>query len=104
MPIEPFYKFSYSQVIYTANDINASVFEISESDYNQNLTLFNKTEIVWTISGMKLSVIRKNLLVLKTQEKIYKGISKMLFPLQYWRPSKGTPQTLEKKLSLLKTN
>jgi len=85
-----------------ANDINASVFEISESDYNQNLTLFNKTEIVWTISGMKLTVIRKNLLVLKTQEKIYKGISKMLFPLQYWRPSKDTPVTLEKKLSLLK--
>jgi len=28
----------------------------------------------------------------------------MLFPLQYWRPSKDTPVTLEKKLSLLKTN
>ena len=87
-----------------ANDINASVFEISESDYNQNLTLFNKTEIVWTITGIKLNVIRKNLSVLKTREKIYKGISKMLFPLQYWKPSKGTPQPLEKKMSLLKTN
>jgi len=85
-----------------ANDINASVFEISESDYNQNLTLFNKIEIVWTISGIKISVIRKNLLALKTAEKVYKGISKLLFPLQYWRPSKDTPVTLEKKLSLLK--
>ena len=27
-----------------------------------------------------------------------------IFPLQYWRPSKGKPVTLEKKLSLLKTN
>ena len=38
------------------------------------------------------------------KEKQFKGISKILFPLQYWRPSKGTLQTLEKKLSLLKTN
>ena len=35
MPIEPFYKFSYSQVIYTANDINASG-SITGLKYNAN--------------------------------------------------------------------
>ena len=80
------------------------VFEISDSDFKQKLKLFNKTRITWVISGIKEEVIIKNTITLNNMEKNYKGISKMLFPLQYWRPSKGKSQTLEKKLSLLKTN
>ena len=87
-----------------ANDKNALVFEISDSDFKQKLKLFNKTRITWIISGIKEEVIIKNIITVNNMEKNYKGISKILFPLQYWRPSKGTFQTLEKKLSLLKTN
>ena len=83
---------------------NPLVFEISESDFNQTLKLYNKTSIDWVISGIKEDVIRQNTITIKVEERRYKGISKILFPLQYWRPSKGTLQTLEKKLSLLKTN
>jgi len=90
--------------IQKANDKNAMVFEISDSDFKQKLKLFNKTRITWVISGIKEEVIIKNTITLNNMEKNYKGISKMLFPLQYWRPSKDTPVTLEKKLSLLKTN
>ena len=88
--------------IQKANDKNAKVFEISESDFNKTLTLYNKTRINWTISGIKEEVIIKNTITIKNTELNFKGISKMLFPLQYWRPSKDTPVTLEKKLSLLK--
>jgi hypothetical protein len=87
-----------------ANNINASVYETSESDFNKNLTLYNKTSFSWVILGIKEDVIRQNTITIENQEQNYKGISKMLFPLQYWRPSKDVPVTLEKKLSLLKTN
>ena len=54
-----------------------------------------------SFNGMGTSA---HFLTIENQEQSYKGISKMLFPLQYWRPSKGMLQPLEKKLSLLKTN
>ena len=87
-----------------ANDINAQVFEISKSDFNKNLTLYDKIKLNWIILGIKEEVLLGNLKTMDFKEKQFKGISKILFPLQYWRPSKGTSQTLEKKLSLLKTN
>jgi hypothetical protein len=81
---------------------NPLVFEISESDFNQTLKLYNKTSINWIISGIKETVIRHNTRVIKNEERIYKGISKILFPLQYWKPSKSSYTATEKKLSLLK--
>ena len=90
--------------IQKANDKNAKVFEISESDFNKNLTLYNKTSFSWVILGIKEDVIRQNTITIRNKERNFKGINKILFPLQYWRPSKDVPVTLEKKLSLLKTN
>jgi hypothetical protein len=87
-----------------ANDKNALVYEISESDFNKNLTLYNKTSFSWVILGIKEDVIRQNTITIRNKERNFKGINKILFPLQYWRPSKDVPVTLEKKLSLLKTN
>ena len=88
--------------IQKGNDINAKVFEISEEDYNKKLTLYNKTSFKWVISGIKEDVRRQNTITIRNAERNYKGINKILTPLQYWRPSKDTPVTLEKKLSLLK--
>ena len=88
--------------IQKGNDINAKVFEISEEDYNKKLTLYNKTSFKWVITGIKEDVRRQNTITINYTELNFKGINKILFPLQYWRPSKDTPVTLEKKLSLLK--
>lgn len=88
--------------IQKGNDINAKVFEISEEDYNKKLTLYNKTSFKWVITGIKEDVRRQNTITIRNAERNYKGINKILTPLQYWRPSKDTPVTLEKKLSLLK--
>ena len=85
-----------------ANDVNSKIHEISKEDFNKNLTLYNKTSFNWVISGIKEDVRSQNRITIKNTELNFKGISKMLFPLQYWRPSKDTPVTLEKKLSLLK--
>ena len=84
------------------NDENSLVFEISESDYNQKLKLYNKTSIKWVIPGIKETVIQHNTRVIKREERNYKGLSKILYPLQYWKPSKGSYTSIEKKLSLLK--
>ena len=84
------------------NDENSLVFEISESDYNQKLKLYNKTRITWFISGIRENVIIKNLMTVLDKERNYKGLSKILYPLQYWKPSKGSYTSIEKKLSLLK--
>ena len=85
-----------------ANDVNAKVFEISKEDFNKDLTLYDKIKLDWIISGLKEDVILGNLKTIDFNEKLFKGINKILIPLQYWRPSKDTPVTLEKKLSLLK--
>ena len=58
--------------------------------------------IDWTISGAKEDAVLENLENIADAEQTFKGINKILTPLQYWRPSKDTPVTLEKKLSLLK--
>ena len=81
---------------------NSLVFEISESDFEKELKLYNKTSINWVISGIKEDVIRQNTRTIKVEERRYKGISKILFPLQYWKPSKSSYTATEKKLLLLK--
>ena len=90
--------------IQKANDKNAAVLEISESDYNKKLNMYNKTKVIWKLSGDKDTVIDINSNVILSIQREYGLQGLNIFPLQYWRPSKGTPQTLEKKLSLLKTN
>ena len=87
-----------------ANDVNAKVFEISKEDFNKDLTLYDKIKLDWIISGAKNQVIVENRIAINSGAKQFKELRKILSPLQYWRPSKDTPVTLEKKLSLLKTN
>ena len=55
----------------------------------------------WTISGLKEDVIRKNEKVMKEQEKILPGISKVLTPLEYWKPKKGSKDDTVKKLKFI---
>ena len=88
--------------IQKANDVNSKIHEISKEDFNKNLTLYSKIILDWIISGIKEDVRSQNRITIKNTELNFKGINKILTPLQYWRPSKDAPVTLEKKLSLLK--
>ena len=87
-----------------ANDVNAKVFEISKEDFNKDLTLYDKIKLDWIISGAKNQVIVENRIAINSGAKQFKELRKILSPLQYWRPSKDVPVTLEKKLALFKTN
>ena len=88
--------------IQKANDENGPVLEISESDYNKKLNMYNKIGVIWKLSGDKDTVADINSNTILSIQRMYGLQGLNIFPLQYWRPSKDTPVTLEKKLSLLK--
>ena len=87
-----------------ANDKNAITFEISKSDYKKNLTMFNKTKINWKLTGTKEEVVESNLLTINNVNKVYKGIDTLLYPLQYWKPPKNSPEDIAKKMLFMKTS
>ena len=83
-----------------ANDIKAPIFEIDEQDVG-NTGLYITTSFDWTISGIKEDVIAKNMVVIRNQERLYPGISKILTPLEYWKPSKGSRDSVLNKLEFV---
>ena len=62
------------------------------------------TEFQWRISGKREEVTRDNQRTINDLELEYNGISKKLFPLQLWKPTKDTAEDVQKKLLFLKTN
>ena len=85
-----------------ANDTTQPVFEINKEASEEKNSLYNYTTINWLISGLKSDVDRINSITIRNQERNYPGISKVLFPLQYWKPSEGSKEDLENKLKRLK--
>ena len=84
------------------NNSNADIFEVSKKDFRSKNNLYRYTSFQWRISGKKEEVTRDNQSTMRRLEKGYPGISRILFPLQLWIPSKDSPESLQKKLSLLK--
>ena len=85
-----------------ANDRNADTFEVSKEDFNKKNNLYRYTSFRWRISGKREEVIRDNGRTIRIQEIDYPGISKILSPLQLWKPPKNSAESLQKKLLLLK--
>ena len=78
------------------------IFEISKRDFNSKNNLYKYTSFRWRISGKREEVIRDNGRTIRIQEIDYPGISKILSPLQLWKPPKNSAESLQKKLLLLK--
>ena len=87
-----------------ANDKSKPIFEISQQDFGKQNSLYRYTDFQWRISGTKEEVTRDNQRTINDLELEYNGISKKLFPLQLWKPTKDTFEDVQKKLLLLKTN
>tara|TARA_B100000287_G_scaffold288086_1_gene271487 strand:+ start:500 stop:1111 length:612 start_codon:yes stop_codon:yes gene_type:complete len=85
-----------------ANDNTKPIFEISKSDYENKNSLYKYIDFIWKISGNKKDVIRENNVTLRLIEIEIPGISKVLPPLQLFRPKKNTGEDTRKKLSLLR--
>ena len=85
-----------------ANDSNSLIFETTKDMYDDKSNLYRYIQFDWVISGIKQEVVRENLITINFVNTDFMGISKLIFPLQFWRPSKNSPDYLQKKLSLLK--
>jgi hypothetical protein len=86
------------------NEVNAQVFEITKEDFTNKHNLYDYTTFQWRISGKKLEVRRGNLATLRGIQSNFPNITKTVFPLQLWIPSKNSPDDLLNKLLLLKTD
>ena len=84
------------------NNKNSDIFEISKDDFEDQNNLYKYTSFRWRISGKREEVIRDNRRTIRIQEIDYPGISKILSPLQLWKPPKNSTESLQKKLLLLK--
>jgi len=84
-----------------ANNPNSEIFEISKEDSENENSLYKYTIFQWRISGTREEVIRENQGTIRSLQREYPNITKVLFPLQLWIPPKNSPDDLEKKLSLL---
>ena len=87
-----------------ANDKTKPIFEISAKDFGNQNSLYRYTEFQWRISGTKEEVAKDNQITIYDLELEYKDISKKLFPLQLWKPTRDSYEDVQKKLLLLKTN
>ena len=87
-----------------ANNPNADIFEVSKADFKTKNDLYRYLQFEWIISGIKSEVVKENLGTINFINRDFIGISRILFPLQLWIPPKDSPEDLQKKLSLLKTN
>ena len=85
-----------------ANDFKSPVLEISKSDFSKDLNLYNKIVIDWKISGLRKEVEEQNNITIDNTERNYPGFKQKVFPLQFWKPSKGSIDDIENKLSRLK--
>ena len=87
-----------------ANDKTKPIFEISAKDFGNQNSLYRYTEFQWRISGTKEEVAKDNQITIYDLELEYKDISKKLFPLQLWKPTRDSYEDVQKKLLLLKTD
>ena len=87
-----------------ANDKIKPIFEVSAQDFGNQNSLYRYTDFQWRISGTREEVTRDNQRTINDLELEYNGISKKLFPLQLWKPTKDTFEDVQKKLLLLKTD
>ena len=102
IPTESDYKFGQIDRFFAqkANNLNGELFEIDSKDDNIN-PLFRYVNIIWRISGRKSEVIRDNQVTIDSISRTRgnEQLRKILFPLQYWNPPKGSVDDIQAKLN-----
>ena len=83
-------------------DINSSVFEITQDNYNNQNDLYRYFSIRWVITGTRVEVQDMNSRTLYDMGTRLPNLPNLLFPLQYWRPLANSRSSMRKKINLLK--
>ena len=81
-----------------ANDRNAKIFEIGEREYYLSTPFYTKLSLRLRITGEKSSVEQDNLNELFVKESVMPGIVRIVAPLQYFKPSRNTKESVQDRL------
>lgn len=102
LPSESDYRIGTFKRYFTqkANNLDGEIFEIKEEDTEIN-SLFRYIVLDWRIGGLKSEVIRDNQVTIDSISRIRgnEQLRKILFPLQYWNPPKGSVDDIQAKLN-----
>ena len=85
-----------------ANDRNAKIFEISRDDFLKVTPFYIKTDLVLRIIGEKNSVSQTNYSRILSRQRSIPGLSNIVSPLQYFKPSRNTKQSVQDRLKSYK--
>ena len=83
---------------------NGDIFEISQDDFENQNNLFEYIDFDWKISGTYDEVVRENQITIDFVNDQLPGIDRKLNPTSLWQAPKNSPESLEKKVSLLKNS
>jgi hypothetical protein len=82
-----------------ANDRDAKVFEISRDDFREDTPFYIKIDLTLRITGEKSSVSNTNVArILSKEKRGIPGIADIISPLQFYRPSKNTKESVQDRL------
>ena len=84
-----------------ANNLNGELFEVSKEDFKNQNNLFRYFQITWRLTGTKSEVTRDNTRTINANSNTRgnEQLRKILFPLQFWIPPKGSVEDIREKLS-----
>ncbi len=82
------------------NEDTREVFETSKLYYEAQNTLYIYGQCRWKITGDKNTVGRQNIASALRLNKTLRGVTRILTPYQYWRPSVDSQDYLERRLAL----
>ena len=82
-----------------ANDRSAKIFEITRDEFLKDTPFYIKTDLTLRITGEKSSVSNTNVArILSRQKRGIPGIADIISPLQFYRPSKNTKESVQDRL------
>ena len=81
-----------------ANDENASILEINVDDYELPTPFYKKVRVKWTLIGKESDVIKENNKVINNAALVFPKLSKLLNPIQFWKPSIMTIEDIRSSL------
>ena len=83
---------------------NGDIFEISEDDFGNQNSLYSYVSFDWRISGTFEEVSRDNQRTIENVNSELPGIDRKLNPTSLWQAPKNSPESLEKKVLLLRNS
>jgi|3_EtaG_2_1085321.scaffolds.fasta_scaffold02903_1 hypothetical protein len=80
---------------------NANVIEINGESFSAESKFYDKVKVNWPLVGSKEYISELHTKIINDTNKRMNGINKVLRPLEYWKPRKGSKDDTVKKLKFI---